>query len=179
MTLLAEVIDCLEHAVSPHAMIGATAMATLGATRSTQDLDILTTDRTVLKSTFWKRLEACGAAVEIRSGDIKDPLVGIVRVTRRDDRPVDVIVGEGTWQERIIDDASIQRIADVQVPVVDETGLVLLKLYAGGPQDRWDIEQLLALAVDREKFKAEIDTRLSALPKRCRHLWSRISTPDD
>ena len=49
-------------------MIGATAMAALGASRSTQDLDILTTDRTTLRSTFWRRLEESGTVVEIRPG---------------------------------------------------------------------------------------------------------------
>ena len=68
MTLLAEVVACFDRAGSPHAMIGATAMAALGASRSTQDLDILTTDRTTLRSTFWRRLEESGTVVEIRTG---------------------------------------------------------------------------------------------------------------
>jgi hypothetical protein len=178
VTLLAEVVAFLEHARSPHAMIGATAMAALGASRSTQDLDILTTDRGVLKSACWRRLEEGGATVKIRFGDIQDPLVGVVRVTRRSDRPVDVIVGEGSWQERILADASLRRVADIEVPVVDEIGLVLLKLYAGGPQDRWDIEQVLALAVDREQFRADIDARAAELPSRCQRLWSRIIAPE-
>ncbi len=62
--------------------------------------------------------------------------------------------------------------------MVDEIGLVLLKLYAGGPQDRWDIEQVLALAVDREQFRADIDARAAELPSRCQRLWSRIIAPE-
>ena len=178
MTLLAEVVICLNRTGFPFAMIGATAMAALGASRSTQDLDILTTDRTILRSGFWRFLEESGAVVEIRTGDIDDPLVGVIRLTRSGDRPVDVIVGEGSWQERILGDASRQRVADVEVPVVDAIGLVLLKLYAGGPQDRWDIEQLLGLSSDREKFHANISERVAELPPRCGSLWSRINTPD-
>jgi hypothetical protein len=154
-------------------------MAALGASRSTQDLDILTTDRWVLRSPYWRRLEECGATVEIRSGDIQDPLVGVVRFTRASDRPVDVIVGEGSWQERILEEAVSRRVADVDVPVVDAVGLVLLKLYAGGPQDRWDIEQVLALAADREKLQTDLDERVADLPSRCRRLWNRILAPED
>lgn len=180
MTLLADVVTCLEQGGSPHAMIGATAMAALGASRSTQDLDVLTVDRSVLNDHFWDSLKERGALIEIRHGDIHDPLVGVVRLTREGDRPVDVIVGEGPWQERILADASPRSLADVDVPVVDEVGLVLLKLYAGGPQDRWDIEQLLTQAADREELERSVEERLSGLPRRCGDLWCRMTlSPDD
>jgi len=178
MTLLAEVVACLKLAQSPYAMIGATAMAALGASRSTQDLDILTTDREVLKRSFWKRLESLGATVDVRTGDIQDPLAGVVRVTRKGDRPVDAIVGEAPWQERILSEASPHRVADIEVPIVDEVGLILLKIYAGGPQDRWDIEQLLAIAPDRQRLTELIDERVVSLPPRTHRLWDRIKEPE-
>jgi len=178
VTLLAEVVAYLEPVPSPHAMIGATAMAALGASRSTQDLDILTTDRTVLRSSFWTRLGSSGAKVDIRTGDIQDPLVGVVRITREGDRPVDIIVGEAPWQDRVLSDASLRRVADVEVPVVDEVGLILLKLYAGGPQDRWDIEQLLAITLDRQSLIDVTEERLDDLLPRCRRLWDRIVRPE-
>jgi hypothetical protein len=174
MTLLAEVVACLEHEGSQHAMIGATAMAALGAGRSTQDLDILTNDRAALRSARWRSLEQSGATVDIRHGDIQDPLVGVIRVSRTGERPVDVIVGEGAWQNRILEEASVRQISDVRVPVVDEIGLVLLKLYAGGPQDRWDIEQLMLQTADRMELEWEIGERVSDLPARCRSLWQRM-----
>lgn len=156
-------------------MIGATAMAALGAVRSTLDLDILTTDRSVLKSSFWKDLESQDVMVEIRIGDIQDPLVGVVRVFREGDRPIDIVVGEAPWQDTAISDASVLQVDGVDVPVVDEVGLVLLKLYAGGPQDRWDIEQLLVIAADRRGLEDNVEARLTDLPKRCRRLWERIT----
>jgi hypothetical protein len=58
MTLVADIVALLEENGSPHAMIGATALAVLGSSRSTQDLDILTTDRLVLKQSFWAQLES-------------------------------------------------------------------------------------------------------------------------
>jgi len=179
MTLVAEVVALLEENGSPYAMIGATALAVLGSSRSTQDLDILTTDRLVLKQLFWARLESSGADVDVRTGDISDPLVGVVRITRAEDRPVDIIVGEAPWQDRILAEASPHAVADTRVPVVDAVGLVLLKLYAGGPQDRWDIEQLLAISPDRRSLTNTIDERLADLHPRCRRLWNRIVNPEN
>ena len=72
----------------------------------------------------------------------------------------------------------MRRIGDVEVPVVDEIGLVLLKLYAGGPQDQWDIEQVLLLATHRGRLQDKISARTVDLPKRCQRLWSRIVTPE-
>jgi len=176
MTLIADIVSLLEKNGSPHAMIGATALAVLGSSRSTQDLDILTTDRAVLKRSIWTPIESTGADVDVRTGDISDPLVGVVRITRAEDRPVDIIVGEAPWQERILSEASLHTLAGTTVPVVDAIGLVLLKLYAGGPQDLWDIEQLLAIAPDRQSLTDSIDERLADLLPRCRRLWKRIVT---
>ena len=132
MTLLAEVVSVLDARGSRHAMIGATALAVLGSSRSTQDLDLLTTDRGVLKASCWTGLEARGTDVEVRIGDISDPLVGVVRITRHEARPVDVIVGEAPWQDRVIAEASVYSIAGSEVRVVDGVGLILLKRTRAG-----------------------------------------------
>ena len=51
--------------------------------------------------------------------------------------------------------------------------LVLLKLFAGGAQDGWDIAQLLA-GPDRASIAAGVGAELDDLPVRCRRLWNRI-----
>ncbi len=179
MTLLAETVELLEARGVKFAMIGATALAVLGSSRSTQDLDILTTDRAVLKRSYWTELESTGTDVDVRTGDINDPLVGVVRITRKDERPVDIIVGEAPWQERVLSEASTYAVAATEVPVVDAVGLILLKLYAGGHQDRWDIEQLLAMESDRQSLTGVIEQRVADLPPRCQRLWDRIARLED
>lgn len=49
--------------------------------------------------------------------------------------------------------------------------LVLLKLYAGGPQDAWDIAQLLDAAPAIEPL---VEASLGGLPAECAALWRRI-----
>jgi hypothetical protein len=64
----------------------------------------------------------------------------------------------------------------VAVPVVGRAELILLKLYAAGPQDAWDIEQLLDSA-ERMTMVAlveEIDRRIGDLPEDSGRLWQRI-----
>ena len=49
--------------------------------------------------------------------------------------------------------------------------LMLLKLFAGGPQDAWDIDQLLDVV---PAAVPEVEASLAALPADCRSLWRRI-----
>jgi hypothetical protein len=57
--------------------------------------------------------------------------------------------------------------------VVGAADLVLLKLYAGGSQDCWDIEQLLA-DVDTAAIVAQVDSRIAMLPAHAAELWRRL-----
>jgi hypothetical protein len=60
----------------PHALIGAGALAVLGVSRSTFDLDLLVTDRAVLAAAFWAPFAGQGGEVDLRVGDDDDPLAG-------------------------------------------------------------------------------------------------------
>ncbi len=173
-TLLSEVVALLRRQGAPHAIVGAAALAVRGVSRSTLDLDLLTTDRSVLRQAFWSEIASNDAQVEIRIGDISDPLVGVVRLSRDEQRPVDVIVGEGRWQEGILAAAQPHTVAGVDAPVIDEVGIILMKLYAGGPQDLWDIRQLLAVSPDPGDVARRTMEQLAGLPRRCRTLWERF-----
>jgi hypothetical protein len=56
------------------------------------------------------------------------------------------------------------------IPIVGVADLVLLKLYAGGAQDRWDIAQLLAASGSTE-VDADVERGLADLPARCAEMW--------
>jgi hypothetical protein len=152
------------------AMIGAVAMAAHGVSRSTLDVDLLTTDARVLDQRMWHAAQ--GASTDIRLGDADDPLLGVVRV-RRDERQVDVIVGRHAWQTAIVDGARPVDIEGESIPVADAAGLILLKLYAGGSQDTWDIRELLA-AGDASALARTVDARITPLPPRALDLWRQL-----
>jgi hypothetical protein len=165
--LFERVVDFLKLRDVRFALIGAAALAVHGISRSTVDIDLLVTDERVLDAPFWTPLVA---AVDVRRGDSEDPLAGVVRCRAAGERDVDIVVGKGAWEQGVLDRAQPMRRHMNDVPTVGAADLILLKLYAGGSQDRWDIEQLLA-GDDREALVATVDARVEALPNAARMLW--------
>ena len=173
MSLLRDVAAVLRTRDIAFAIVGAGAMAVHGVTRGTRDLDILTLAQECLASSTWTALPTPIEA-HIQRGDAQDPLAGVVRFTVEGQQPVDLVVGKSGWQREILARAQVSEIDGVRVPVATTSDLILLKLYAGGPQDAWDIEQLLEIAADRAAFEARVEAQLVVLPAECRQLWSRI-----
>jgi hypothetical protein len=170
MTLSDRVVAILNDAGVAHALIGAAALAAAGVARSTLDLDLLTVDARVLDPMFWSGLRQTGARVDVRRGDADDPLAGVIRATQAHDRPVDVIVGRHAWQQRAIDRAqTLSSGLRVALP----RDIVLLKLFAGGTQDKWDIRQLLD-AGDSSQLVADVDAELGDLPRSASSIWAEI-----
>lgn len=174
MSLLGGVCELLDSKSVPFALVGAAALAIRGVSRSTFDLDLLTTDAITLQESTWDPFANRGDRVEVRRGDASDPLAGVVRITARDQSLVDVIVGRAKWQAAILRRATPEALEDVTLPVATAPDLVLLKLYAGGPQDLWDASQLLA-GPDGEGISRDVNERVRALPRRCREAWSEVT----
>jgi hypothetical protein len=173
VTLLAETCAVLAAHGVPHAIVGAAALAAHGVTRASADVDLLVVDPRCLDPGIWAPLTARGHTVDVRCGDAADPLAGVVRVASRTDVPVDVVVGRAAWQDAIVRRAVPAAVADVTVPIVRAPDLVLLKLYAGGSQDAWDVDQLLDAVPGLE---ADVEASLAALPPECTALWRRVTS---
>lgn len=178
MTLLADVTGILDRSGVGHAVIGAAALAVHGVARATADLDLLAIDDGCLESSFWRELTARGIEVEIRRGDSEDPLAGVVRIASPGEPSIDLVIGKWRWQSELLTRAKPTRIGDVSVPVVTAPDFVLLKLYAGGPQDSWDVDQLLDV---EPAIAAHVEVLMTALPAESIRLWRQIlanrSTP--
>lgn len=167
MTLLDRVARLLADQQIAHALIGAAALAARGIARSTFDIDLLTTDSRVLDASLWQALRSEGLTVDVRRGDADDPLGGVVRIECTGERPVDIVLGRYEWQKRAVERAD--RFPGA-VPVVTARDLVLLKLYAGGSQDLWDVRELLGLP-DAGRLIAEVDGDLADQPPVMRERW--------
>lgn len=173
MTLVGQVIALFHRENIPYALIGASALAVHGIPRSTYDIDLLTTSARVLEPSLWEQLSAHDVSVDVRAGDAADPLRGVIRLQRASDRDVDVIVGRHQWQSDLLGRAVPSRVLDEDVAVVLKGDLILLKLYAGGHQDVWDIEQLLADA--DHGVLAHVASRISLLPMDCQSRWAELT----
>lgn len=146
-------------------------MAIHGVSRSTRDVDFLVLMRECLLSEFWSDLRAGGIDADVRLGDGDDPLAGVVRLAGAGERSVDLVVGRSAWQARIFDRAHEAEIEGVRLPVASLVDVILLKLFAGGPRDLWDIAELLVVA-DRAAVTAEVEEVLPNLPASCRDAWA-------
>ena len=173
MKLLARVAEVLSDAKIDVVVIGASAMAVYGVSRSTVDVDLMTIDTKALRSSVWTGLESEGVDIDLRFGDIQDPLRGVVRFEVEGQRPVDLIVGHGGWQADILNQAEPAIFEGVELPVVGKVDLILLKLFAGGPQDLWDIRQLLDFDQSND-LQHLVNAALEELPAAFRRVWSKV-----
>jgi hypothetical protein len=159
-----------DHGIA-HAVIGAFALAVHGVVRASDDVDVLVVDGRCLEPPIWTEVERTGIAVEIRRGDADDPLAGVVRLQPADGTRIDIVVGKTSWQHDVITRARSTPLLGGRLPIALPADLVFLKLYAGGPQDAWDIDQILDAVPDLE---AEIEMRVGVLPRESVALWRRI-----
>jgi hypothetical protein len=172
-TLLHDVLTLLARRGTPAALIGAIALAAHGIARATLDLDLLALDTGLLSAEPWRDLSKGGDTVEVRRGDAEDPLAGVIRLTRSGQTPVDVVVGRHRWMEGVLTRAGVLSFGERQVPIVDAADLVLLKVFAGGPQDLLDAELLLA-GEKGEELRSEVEARLPVVPSRLRQAVRRL-----
>jgi len=86
----------------------------------------------------------------------------------------DVVVGKFDWQRQIIESAQTFSLGALSLPVAGPTGLILLKLHAGGPKDAWDIQSLLDAVDDAAHLTSEVERVLPRLPSEARRLWLRL-----
>lgn len=168
-TLLTRVSATLREAGIPSALVGAGALAVYGVSRSTLDQDLLVTDRRALDRSLWRSLRA---SVDIRVGDDDDPLAGVVRISDAGERDVDVIVGRHRWQQECVEAATLVTHPSGTIAVVAPEGLVLLKLYAGGAQDLWDVQQLRAAL--GPPLDAAVHGLVDRLPTDAREAWRSL-----
>lgn len=172
MSPLARVVAALQDADIRFAVIGAAALPALGVSRATLDVDLLTTDPRSLDARQWQALEIAGIGVDLRRGDADDPLLGLARFSGQGDTAVDLVVGRHAWQTRAVARARELPVAGFMLPVVRGEDLILLKLFAGGPQDAWDVQQALA-GPQRVELVAAVERDLGDLPADARRLWKQ------
>lgn len=172
MSLLAVTLQALSSHRLPCAMIGATAMAAHGVARATMDIDLLLVGRECLESHAWRELREQGIEVDIHRGDHDDPLVGVVHLRQAGSSPIDVIVGGSAWQRRAVERATTVELFGTLVPLAAARDLILLKLYAGAPQDCWDVSRLLE-ASDKS-LAHEVTDEIDVLPDEAQALWRTL-----
>jgi len=176
--LLRAVLKVLEDQEIRYALIGATALAIHGVSRSTADVDLLVDDARVLDPGLWTSLRKGGASTRIVRGDPDDPLLRAVRISTPLERTVDIVVILGGRVRDILEGTTTFAFAGTDVTVASAWALILLELYAEGPKDAWDIRALLEAQREPDSLRSDVDARIESMPAECRRLWARLRKPE-
>ena len=163
---------------TPYALIGAHAMAARGYQRATVDVDLLTTDERVLEAETWGALARQGARLDLRRGDVEDPLGGVAHILLADGVDVDVVVAKWKWEGDLIERAEELIIAGGPLRVPRVGDLILLKLAAGGHLDLHDAAALLAIA-ERGMVVREVEAHIDDVRPDIRHAWQDLLAAAD
>ncbi|MHB8416709.1 MAG: hypothetical protein ACYDCL_01445 [Myxococcales bacterium] len=157
----------LEARQIPCCLIGATALAAHGLARYTADVDFLALDGRVLSEAFWQDFPE---RPEVRTGDAADPLRGLVRWSPAEGFQIDLVVGKGHAARYAVETSEVDPAVGCRLAM--PLALVLLKLEAGSPQDRYDILGLVRAQreLNGAPWLAGLDgevARLSPEARRC------------
>ncbi len=154
-------------------VIGGHALGALHIPRATVDIDLL-----VDSTDFLARPWPPDPERAIRRADSPlDPIDAVVEWWPEDEAdpriPVQIIVLRRPWLAELLAQPGLPvQIGDYPLQSVSPVALIVLKLYAGGPRDRADVE-LIASLPDWPNWKAEVEQRLPALPSAIRRTWER------
>lgn len=146
-----EIFGILRDAGIDAAVIGAMALAVHRYVRATRDFDLATyTDPFNKLPGVRQEAVKAGFEAELRQPDPDDPLGGVLEITGRGFKPVQVVnflnplsVRGTTLGKEAIEDAKSGLIEGSSMRVVSLRYLIALKLYAGGPRNRNDVIELI------------------------------------
>ena len=144
------------HLLDQYALIGGFAVSAWGVPRATHDVDFAIALGSSDAAALAQFLHA-----EFQPGDQNDPLCGVFRthVTVNDLAvPIQLIVLPPVWNSILFQDLTSLPISGCAVEVVSWQALILLKLYAAGPQALNDARQIMAVRHPTEAERQALGT---------------------
>ena len=124
-----------------YALIGGFAVSAWGIPRATQDIDFAIAVGSADPLALATFLNA-----RYQGGEPGDPLHGVLQVTIKTGQgsvSLQLIILPAALTELVFSHVVSLSVLNCTVPVVSWQMLVILKLYAGGPQDMIDVQQIL------------------------------------
>ena len=176
---LAEILSRLETAqsrglLSRYALIGGFAVSAWGVPRATQDIDfaiaIAQADPKALASFIGGRYQA---------GEPDDPLRGVVVVSievEHEPISLQLVFLPSLLTELAFRHVETLSVLACSVPVVSWPVLIILKLYAGGPRDLLDVQQLLKVRRPQANDVQEIESmaQVAGVLSEWKNLWKQM-----
>jgi len=151
-TILGKLFNVLNALNIPYILIGGYAAAAWGYIRATKDTDFLAgisfdrIDRVI------EDLKAQGFAVEYRSGDIEDPVRGLIRLgfpAAGEMEFIELLLGIKKMPPEVYLRAKKFHFAGMEIPVISPEDFIILKLIAGSPLDISDARNIYEIVKEQ------------------------------
>jgi hypothetical protein len=176
---LAEILSRLEKAqgrglLSRYALIGGFAVSAWGVPRATHDFDfaiaIDQADPQALATFIGGRYQV---------GEPDDPLRGVVTVSvevEHEPISLQLVCFPPLLTELVFRHVETLSVLECSVPVVSWPVLIILKLYAGGPQDLLDVHQILKVRRPQAKDVQDIESmaQVAGVLSEWKNLWKTM-----
>lgn len=157
--LMADVAESLAKRGVRYAVIGAMAAAAHGVVRASLDADAIVALQVREAQALRESLVGDGYDVALRSGDVDDPIPGLIEIRDRYGNRVDLLLGLRGMDPELLSRTLPVRLGGVELAIVGREDFIAMKAYAGGPVDLADARAVIDLG--RDSLDAELLRRLA------------------
>jgi predicted nucleotidyltransferase len=142
-----------------YAVIGAMAAAVHGVVRASLDADAVVSLQMREAQALRQELIEEGYEATLRTGDVDDPIPGLLEIKDRHGNRVDLLLGLRGMDPELLDRTRQVRLAEAVLEIVGREDFIAMKAFAGGPVDLADARAVIEL--DRETLDLELLRRLA------------------
>ena len=157
--MMADVAESLARHGVRYAVIGAMAAAAHGVVRASLDADAIVALQVREAQALRESLVGDGYDVALRSGDVDDPIPGLIEIRDRYGNRVDLLLGLRGMDPELLGRTLPVRLGGVELAIVGKEDFIAMKAYAGGPVDLADARAVIDLG--RDSLDAELLRRLA------------------
>ena len=157
--LMADVAELLSKHGVRYAVIGAMAAAVHGVVRASLDADAIVALRLREAQVLRHSLIEEGYEAALRTGDVDDPIPGLLEIRDRHGNRVDLLLGLRGMDPELLDRTGQVSLSGAILEIVGREDFIAMKAFAGGPVDLADARAVIEL--DRESLDLELLRRLA------------------
>jgi predicted nucleotidyltransferase len=143
--LMADVAEFLSKQGVRYAVIGAMAAAVHGVVRASLDADAVVALQIREAHVLRQSLIEEGYDATVRTGDVDDPISGLLEIKDRHGNRVDLLIGLRGMDPELMNRTRQVRLADAILEIVSREDFIAMKAFAGGPVDLADARAVIDL----------------------------------
>jgi predicted nucleotidyltransferase len=156
---MADVAESLARQGVRYAVIGAMAAAVHGVIRASLAADAIVALQIREAQALRQSLLGEGHEVTLRTGDVDDPIPGLLEIKDRYGNRVDLLLGLRGMDPELLNRTQEVRFGEADLAIVSREDFIAMKAFAGGPVDLADAPA--AIDLNRGSLDQELLRRLA------------------